>query len=250
MPRPAPRTLEVIRSRQITPHMLRVTLGGSEMTSFPQDQEGAYIKLMFPRPGESRPLMRTYTVGEQRCDEIDVDFALHAEEGPASAWAVNARPGHKILVGGPGPKKPINTDADWFLLAGDMTALPAIKVNLAHLPEDARGYVVIEVLEESDIQQLELPVNIEVHWVVNTTADVAGRPLLDRIEQLPWLPGQPAVWAACEFHSMRSLRKYFKMECQTPKEYLYISSYWKIGRTEDQHKVEKRDDSKNLETRN
>ncbi|MEP0201728.1 MAG: siderophore-interacting protein [Halioglobus sp.] len=244
MPRPTPRTLEVIRSRQITPHMLRVTLGGSEITTFPQDQEGAYIKLMFPRPDGSRPLVRTYTVGEQRCDEIDVDFALHAEEGPASTWAVNARPGHKILIGGPGPKKPINTNADWFLLAGDMTALPAIKVNIAHLPEDARGYVVIEVLEESDIQNLNVPVNIEVHWIVSANADVAGRPLLDRIKQLPWLAGQPAIWAACEFHSMRTLRKYFKLERQTHKDYLYVSSYWKIGRTEDQHKVEKQDDLK------
>ena len=244
MSRPAPRTLEVIRSQRITPHMLRVTLGGPELENFPKSQESAYLKLIFPRPGEVRPLMRTYTVSEQRNDEIDVDFALHAAEGPATVWARSAQPGDKILVGGPGPKKLINTDADWFLLAGDMTALPAIKANLAHLPQDAQGYAVLEVVDESDIQPLRFPQNIEVHWIINAGADIAESPLLDRIEQLSWLPGQAAVWAACEFHSMRALRKYFKLQRQLPKGHLYISSYWKIGKTEDQHKIEKRDDSR------
>lgn len=247
MPKPAPRTLEVIRSKRVTPHMLRVTLGGSELESFPKNQEGAYVKLIFPQPGEARPLMRTYTVGEQRSNEIDVDFALHQAEGPASDWAVNAQPGSEILIGGPGPKKLINKDADWFLLAGDMTAMPAIKVNLAHLSEDARGYVILEVVDESDIQPLNLPPDIEVHWVVNATTDITYSPLLERIETLFWHPGQPAVWAACEFHSMRALRKYFKLERKCHKDFLYISSYWKVGRNEDQHKVEKRDDSRAAE---
>jgi len=243
MTRPAPRTLDVIRSRHITPHMLRVTLGGAGLESFPPDQESAYIKLIFPQPEGARPLMRTYTVSRQRNTEIDVDFALHAADGPASGWAVSARPGDQILVGGPGPKKLVNADADWFLLAGDMTALPAITANIAQLPEDARGYVVLEVMAEADIRPLTFPGNIEVHWLVNATADPSGRPLLDRIEQLPWLSGQPAVWAACEFHSMRAMRKYLTHERQVAKTHLYISSYWKMGSTEDQHKIEKRDDA-------
>ena len=243
MAKPAPRTLEVIRSSYLTPHMLRVTLGGSELAGFPPDQESAYVKLIFPRPGEGDSLMRTYTVSRQRDNEIDVDFAIHGGEGVAANWAVNARIGSQIVVGGPGPKKLINTDADWFLLAGDMTALPAITVNLEHLPRDARGYAVIEVIDESDIQPLIVPPNIDLQWIVNPNADVTGRTLLSRIEQLSWLPGQPAVWAACEFNSMRALRKHFKSLCQWPKDYLYISSYWKIGNTEDQHKIAKRDDA-------
>ncbi len=243
MPRPAPRTLEVIHSHFLTPHMLRVTLGGPEMANFPEDQESAYVKLIFPQPIDGHSLTRTYTISEQRQHEIDVDFALHGEQGVASNWAINAQPGNRILVGGPGPRKLIHMDADWFLLAGDMTALPAIKVNLAQLPPDARGYVVLKIVDESDIQPLDAPPGIEVHWVVNASADISGSTLLKRIERLTWLPGQPAVWAACEFHSMRALRKHFKQLCQWPKGFLYVSSYWKIGSTEDQHKIAKRDDA-------
>ena len=61
MARPAPRTLQVISSRLVTPHMLRVTLGGGEIDSFPGDQESAYIKLMFSPPGSDKALVRTYT---------------------------------------------------------------------------------------------------------------------------------------------------------------------------------------------
>ncbi|PZO92929.1 MAG: NADPH-dependent ferric siderophore reductase, partial [Streptococcus pyogenes] len=61
------------------------------------------------------------------------------------------------------------------------------------------------------------------------------------------LIGQPAVWAACEFHSMRALRHYFKVDRPIPKTHLYISSYWKVDSTEDQHKIVKREDAQSIE---
>lgn len=100
MAKPTPRMLEVLDAKYITPNMRRVTLGGNGLSDFPEDQESAYIKLLFPQPNDTRPLMRTYTVSAQRDDAIDVDFALHDAEGPASMWARNAQPGQQILVGG------------------------------------------------------------------------------------------------------------------------------------------------------
>lgn len=241
MNRPAPRELEVIRSTYITPHMLRITLGGAGMAGFPADQASAYIKLLFPQAGE-RPLMRTYTIRHHRAHEIDVDFVLHDTDGPASNWAKNAKLGDMIQIGGPGLKKLINLEADWFLLAGDMTALPAISVNLVQLPADAQGYAVIEVLTEADIQPLKHPENIELHWVINPSADPEGRPLVDKIAQLPWLAGDVAVWVACEFSSMRAIRRYFKQDYDLPKSHFYTSSYWKIGCNEGEHKLVKQQD--------
>ncbi len=244
MARPEPRELEVIRSARITAHMLRLTLGGDALASFPEDQESAYIKLIFPRGEGKRALMRTYTIRRQRQREIDVDFVLHDHMGPASNWAANAQPGDRILVGGPGPRKLINHCADWYLLAGDMTALPAISVNLDRLPEDASGYAVIEVASEADIQSLEHPENLELHWEINPRPDPDGRVLLSKIRELPWLEGRPAVWAACEFNGMRNLRRLFKQDLDIPRTHRYISSYWKIGYTEDEHKLAKQRDSR------
>lgn len=242
MAKPDIREMEVIRSGYLSPHMLSVTLGGENVHTIPADQESAYIKLIFPREGEDKPLMRTYTIRAQRPGEIDVDFVIHEDAGPASAWAAKAKPGDRILIGGPGPKKRINPEGDWFLIAGDMTALPAITVNLQSLPDNARGYAVIEVISEDDIQPLEHPSGIELHWLINPTPDTSGEFLLSGIRERPWLEGQVAVWAACEFNSMRALRKYLKQEHDIPRDHLYISSYWKIGQSEDGHKAAKKRD--------
>ncbi|MDG5499503.1 siderophore-interacting protein [Marinobacter sp. BGYM27] len=243
MAKPAPRELDVIRSAYVTPHMLRVTLGGENITTLPEGQASAYVKLIFPQPAEARPLMRTYTIRHQRKDEIDIDFMIHDEAGPASGWAQTTRPGDRILVGGPGARKLINPDADWFVLAGDMTALPAISVNIELLPENARGYAVIEVLDERDIQDLPKPAGFDIHWVVNPKPDSSRSVILERLQQLPRLEGEPSVWIACEFSNMRQLRHEFKQERETPKSHLYISSYWKMGSSEDQHKLAKREDA-------
>ncbi len=100
----------------------------------------------------------------------------------------------------------------------------------------------IEVLSEDDIQSLEKPENIEIEWVVKAEASDSSYPLLERIKALSWLDGTPAVWAACEFNSMRALRQYFK-EKDVSKDYLYISSYWKLDNSEDEHKIIKRQDA-------
>ncbi|MBH0065616.1 siderophore-interacting protein [Psychrobacter sp. SZ93C1] len=248
MAKPTPRILEVKSIIDITPNMRRITLGGEAFDGFPADQESGYIKLMFPQDEGRKPIMRTYTIVQQRDSEIDVDFVLHGlnhqgTEGLASHWAKTTAIGDRILIGGPGEKKLINHQADWFLLVGDMTALPAITVNLAQLPDDAVGYAVIEVLSDADIQSVKKPQNLEIHWVINPAASDSHYPLLEQVKALTWLEGEAAVWTACEFNSMRALRQYFKHDRNVAKTHLYISSYWKLDNSEDEHKVIKRQDA-------
>jgi len=218
--------------------MLRVTLGGENMNTMPENQESGYVKLIFP--SESGRLMRTYTIRKQRADEIDIDFMLHDDSGPASSWAKNAKAGDRILIGGPGPKKMIEESAQWQLLIGDMTALPAISVNLETLPADAKGYVVIEVVSEADIQTLKHPAGIEIKWVINAQPGSNEQALLEEVKALEWLSDDVSIWAACEFSSIKALRRFFKEEKKVEKSNLYISSYWKQGSNEDQHKAVKR----------
>lgn len=65
---------------------------------------------------------------------------------------MQAKAGDSISIFGPGPATFVNLEADWFLLAADMTALPALTTNLQRLPSDARGYVVVEILSDEDRQ--------------------------------------------------------------------------------------------------
>ncbi|MGO3344181.1 MAG: siderophore-interacting protein [Marinomonas sp.] len=244
MSRPQPRELVVINKHMVTPNMLRVTLGGDNIHTIEPGQESGYVKLIFPQ--KKGRLMRTYTIRHQRADEIDIDFMLHENAGPASSWAKNTAPGERILIGGPGPKKMIDTATDWQLLVGDMTALPAISVNLETLPANAKGYAVIEVVSVEDIQAITHPSGIEVKWVIKPTPGKNELALLQQVQALDWLNGSLSAWVACEFSSMKVLRHFLKEEKGMTKENLYLSSYWKQGSNEDQHKVVKSEDAASL----
>lgn len=233
----------------VTPNMRRIVFGGPDLSGFPTDALGGYIKLIFPdepRSNPKRPVMRTYSIRAQ--DEgkgtISVDFALHADTGGlAMDWAMQAKPGDQIPISGPGRIKMAPPNADWYLIAADMTGLPAASCNLERLPADAKGYALFEVLSETDRQDLDLPKGLEVHWVINPDPDEDKTKLLQAVTALPWLPGTPFVWTACEFDTMRALRSYYRIERSVDRDMLYLSSYWRAGRTEDQHKVDKRKDA-------
>ena len=244
------RELTVSAVEQLTPNMRRLTLQGDDLADFPEDAEGAYFKLVFAGDDPERPILRTYTVARHRPErhEIDVDFMLHdgaggTPDGVASGWAVDARPGDRVSLFGPGPATFVNTDARWYLLAADMTALPALTANLARLPADARGYVVVEILADEDRQALPTPAAMEMIWVVNAEPGGDDSPLHEAIRRLPWLDGQPAVWAASEFETMKRNRHYFRQERGVEKSHLYASSYWKRGLQEEEHKIVKREDA-------
>lgn len=244
------RELTVTAASQLTQNMRRITLHGEELASFPENAQGAYFKLVFLGEDSEKPILRTYTISQYRpglC-EIDVDFMLHASpdgsvSGVAAPWAVQAQPGDSMSVFSPGPATFINTEADWYLLAADMTALPALAANLGRLPIDAKGYIIIEIIADEDRQGLPKPAGMDLIWVVNPEPGSDDSPLYVAIKELAWLGGKASVWAACEFKTMKKTRQYFKQNRNVEKSHLYISSYWKKGLQEEEHKIAKREDA-------
>ncbi|PSL21693.1 siderophore-interacting protein [Shimia abyssi] len=242
--------LATVRSvRNITPNMRRIVLGGADFADFPTGREGGYIKLAFPDAPHATPddpAMRTYSVRahDPASCEITVDFALHGDAGGlATDWALTVAPGDQIALGGPGSVKMVDSTADWILLAADMTGLPALACNVEQLPRDAIGYVVVEITSEADKQPFDLPDGVALHWVINPHPETDKDKLLSQIRALAWRAGRPFVWTACEFDTMRALRSYYRTDRQIGRNEFYLSSYWRAGRTEDQHKVDKAKDN-------
>jgi len=241
--------LTVTATTQLTPNMRRLTLRGDDIAHFPNDAAGAFFKLTFPSSDPERPILRTYSIAHHRPQlcEMDVDFMLHTNpdgsaNGVAASWAIKALPGDQMAIFGPGLATFINTDADWYLLAADMTALPAMVANLARLPANAKGHIIVEIIADEDKQALPIPAGMKLTWVVNPNPGSDDSPLYHAIRALEWLGGSVSIWAACEFKTMKKNRHYFKHERQVEKSHLYISSYWKKGLQEEEHKVVKRDD--------
>jgi len=246
-PRPEPRSFQVTDSVRLTPNMHRITLGGAALARLPANCSGGYIKFRLSANEGEKPVVRTYTIRSQYSDGIEVDFALHGstaeDSGPATRWALNAKAGDQIMVGGPGPAKPLPEGNGPFLLVGDMTALPAISVNLENLPEDAVAHVIILIREEADKQELNIPKGVKVQWLVE--ADLGANPSLlsDAARKVPNVKDFTYAWVACEFEAMKQLRQYLRTEQNFGKDNLYISSYWKRGLVEDDHKQVKREDA-------
>jgi NADPH-dependent ferric siderophore reductase len=192
--------VSVVRTARISEHMLRVTFGGSCLAGCVSAGHDQRIKLFLPLPGQTDPIvpegpdwfteyrampaeikppMRTFTIRELRASdhELDVDFVLHGDLGPASRWAGRAKPGDRVAILGPNALCPTiygyeyrpDADTDWSLLAGDETALPAITGILAAMPEGRRALVFLEVESSSEVRPL--PGNADVRWLIRDTAD-------------------------------------------------------------------------------
>lgn len=246
--RPKPRTLVVISKTLVSPNMLSIKLGGEGLKGFPAAQAGGYVKLMLPNTKPlGRPYIRTYTIRRQAKDSLDIEFVLHGEpdiDGPAVEWARKARNGDEIQIGGPGPAKPLPQNRDYYVIAGDMTSLPAIAVNLENLSDEAKGVAFIEVHSEADRQSLTHPAGIEVQWFINPHPGQNPNNLVERVKLMPWPQSSIYAWSATEFSTMKKMRSYLREERGLKKEDLYISSYWKQGLVEDEHKKVKSQDAR------
>ena len=239
------KVFKVANTKQITPNMIRITLVGKNLKGFNYDQIGGYVKLHFSSKTDDKKLQRPYTIRgyRKKLREIDIDFATHnSDKAIASNWAKKAKMGDIISLTGPSPKKNLNNNADWFYFVGDMSAIPSIMVNLESLPTNSKGIVVFEIFTESDKQKIKLPNGIDVIWVINQNYS-DDQLLIKKIKSLVWLKGKPFIWVACEFNKMKILREFFKVKKKVENRDIYISSYWKKGLNQEEHKIVKKNDT-------
>lgn len=265
---------EVVGTEQLTPHMVRVVLRGKNFDSFvPSKFTDSYVKLAFvpedvdvarlPQPltldsftelpPEKSPTVRTMTVRDVdvAARELTVDIVVHGEHGIAGAWAASAQPGQPIYLMGPGGAYTPDPAADWHLLAGDESALPAIAVALEALPPNAVGKAFLEIAGPEDEIPLTAPENVEVSWVYRggradlVPEDRAGdfAPLIEAVTTAPWLPGQVHVFIHGEAQTvMHNLRPYIRKERGVDAKWASsISGYWRRGRTEETFRQWKRE---------
>lgn len=254
---------DVLGTSWVTPHMVRVTLGGPAFAQFqPKDVTDSYVKMLFAKrelgleppydlaalreklPAEDVPVTRTYTVRRinQADRTIDIDFVVHGDEGLAGPWAAQTKPGDRIALMGPGGAYSPDPTADWHLFAGDESALPAISAALEALPEDAAGVAFLECGGSDDTIDLMKPDGVKVTWIQRKIRDDTTKSLLAAaVRDYKWPTGRVQVFAHGERESMKALRDVFLKERGLGKDQLSLSGYWAAGRTEDRFQAEKRE---------
>lgn len=245
----APRLLQVRRSERVTPRMIRVTLGGDELAGFGGDGPDRRIKMFFPvpgqdrpavpratsggplwPPGEARPAIRTYTVRrfDAEAGELDVDFVLHAGRGPGAAWARDARPGSWVGVSEPGGRYVPDPDADFHVVIGDETALPAVATVLDALPPGVPALVLLEIADADEEQ--ELPGSADVTWVHRGGRE-PGVPLAEAVRAATFPDGRGQAWLSGESACVRDLRRHLLDERGLDRRAVYATGYWRLRRS-------------------
>ncbi len=254
--KPIPRILTVNDAFYLTANMIRVVFKGPELAGIFDGCAGANCKIFLPTKGQSRedfiaqftdgppPAKRTYTVRAYRADvqEMDIDFVAHGDEGPASAWAIRAKAGDFLGFAGPSEVKIKDFYADWYLISADMSALPVASAAIEAMPRDAKGVAIFEVISSDDVQKLDIPKGMDVHWLIQGDPHKASTAQEDFIRNMDWPSGVVQTCVAGESGVIKAIRGYFTKDRALPREDVYISGYWKIGLIEDQHQIEKRKD--------
>jgi NADPH-dependent ferric siderophore reductase len=258
---------EVTRVEQLTPHMVRVVVGGEGLRRIEAGSyTDHYVKILFPRPGVTYPepfdmgvvreslpaadwpVVRTYTVRRWRPDvpEMWLDFVVHGDEGVAGPWAAAARPGDPVRFMGPGGGYAPDPAADWHLLAGDESALPAIAAALEGMPAGAEVHAFIEVSGPDEEQPLQTAADLSVTWFHRGDEPI-GSTLPGAVRGL-WFPeGRVHAFVHGEATFVKDVRSYLRKERGIPLDQLSISGYWRRGLNEDGWQSSKREWNQQIE---
>lgn len=215
------RELTVARVDAISPHFRAVTFTGDALDGFISASFDDHVKFIIG--SADAPTLRDYT--PRRYDaaarELTLEFALHGD-GPAAAWAAQARPGDVATIAGPRGSFIIPLDYDWHLLAGDETALPAVARRLEELPAGAHVIAVLQA-PAPERRHFSTQAALDLRWVDGPQA------LLDAVRGLDLPDGEGYAWCAGEATAMAALRRVLVDEKGHDRHAIRAAAYWKHG---------------------
>lgn len=254
-----PMLLNFVRKEAISKHLLRVTVTGRDLQGFPEDQSGTHIKVFFPnrdngvlelpyREGDTlfwtanKPVVRAYTARKYHADvnELDIDFVIHGEDSPGGGWAIKAKVGSQIGLVGPAGPTPLIEPADWYIIAGDLTAVPAISAILEDFPSDSQGYVFIEIDDIEDKHDIKHPQGIVLKWLLrqsNSDQYLLSNAITCLVA--PCGAKSLSAFIAGENESVIACRKMLKERHQLSRKNMYAIPYWKRGKDEEAYHEER-----------
>lgn len=236
------RRATVISTTAIAPHLKRLVVGSDEFHDFPADQQGAYVKVLLPHAGQDEVEIdlkagepapkRSYTI--RAIDTINhtitLDFVVNQHRGIATDWAKQAKPGDKLAIAGPGPKKLDDFSQSQYLMIADLTSVNAINGYLQQLPATADVDVIIHVADAQDVIELD---TIKAHSKHTINWLITMQPQIDVVDQASVLLNQytqkPLIFMALEAAIVRTIKDLAIDKYAIPREKIVCSAYWKQG---------------------
>ncbi len=176
----------VASTEALTPSLVRVVLEGGDLAELVMpDATDTYLNAAFrpadapyaevfdpgalrdTHPDAEPPARRRYTVRawDPAAHRLTVDFVVHGDSGVAGPWAAAARPGDVLVFTGPSGGYRPDPAADWHLMVGDESALPAIAASLEALPPGTRA--VVRLVCDGPAHEMELSsrADVDLRWL-------------------------------------------------------------------------------------
>ena len=245
------RRVRVLRTTQVAPKMVRITLGGDDLAGFSADGPADHVKVFFPDPktgvltvpepggfrkprAEGAPaiILRDYTPLAFRPDaeggpELDLDFVLHGDHGVAAAWAAQAKAGDDVGIGGPRASVLAPAGADSAIIVADESALPAatrwLQAFDASVP--VTGLFFVADAETSAYLAGVDGETRELHWFTGADRATAVESALRALN----IGERTFVFVAGEATTLIPLRRYLRRELGLSKAQADVHGYWKTG---------------------
>lgn len=241
--------LEIRRSEQLSPQMLRIIAGAPQLDGFqPNTKADQYVKVYFADPQLGLeppydikalrqhlprhlvPRSRSYTIRwvDRAAQELAIDFVLHDQPGSAGEWAQAARPGDRLVISAARGKFSPDPDSRYFLLGADETAIPAVSRALAALPETAQGVALLEVAGPQGELQIPHPAGVELRWLHRNGQPPGTTDLLaEAFLKLPTPPPQSTVIAHGERSAAKAISR-IVAGWGLDRKRVHVSSYWTL----------------------
>lgn len=238
----------VTATRQLTPHMRRLTVHAPEFADYTPAGPDEYLGLLMPRdaqtpltlpgddgteniraavaaiPEDLRPDLRWYTLRAHRPEsaEIDIDFVVHGDEGPGTRFARRAEAGSVLGVRECTALYAPLPGARTRVIAGDESAIPAI-ARILETTDAGSSHVFIEIGDAAERQDLPG----DVHWVMRE----GQRPGI-RLEEAVRTADLPAeidyAWVCGERLGVQEIRRHL-VDRGVDKDRITFSGYWRLG---------------------
>ena len=220
---------QVVDKEWLTPALVRIVLGGGDLDELTMvEATDAYVNLAFPPhgapydavfdpaavradfPKESWPARRRYTVRawDPVARHLVLDFVVHGDVGVAGAWAVHAEPGDVLVFEGPSGGFLPDADADWLLLVGDESALPAIAASLEAMPEGTLAVARVLCDGADHEMALECAGELDLQWIHRNHREGDEALLAEAVREIPFPRGRVQAFVHGEATEIREIRRH------------------------------------------
>ena len=252
----------VIAAEWLTPSLVRLILTGGDLERFEMtDATDAYVNVAIPpadapygevfdpaevkrdHPSEVQPSRRRYTV--RQWDPVQqlltIDFVVHGTDGAAGPWAAAARPGTVLVLEGPSGGYRPDPTADWHLLVGDESALPAIAASLEAIPAD--GLAVVRLVCDGPEHEIPLTCkgDLDLVWSHRAGGPEDVSLLADAVRAIPFPRGRVHAFVHGEAEEIREIRRHLLGERGLTRQDMSCSPYWRRTMTDEAWRQVKRD---------